>query len=246
MPQQQQVRQRQKRDPLSVEDQTRLKDRLNASYSADILNIARHFGTRPLATSARVTDIDSSGITIEWQWADASTRKSATDDMQFAFRELTGPSSVLHEVSNLALEAHKALGLAHEPQLTKDKREIDAKNLVDFTFRLPSVPAMASILFGIWLLAYMALVTNVHPSLAFIRAFVSQDTCYHLLVWALIVHALEAGAVYAFCYLLKIIQPQQMNTETQAKWTLGVAMFGLACLHDFAQRVARQFAIAGR
>ncbi|KAJ1649463.1 hypothetical protein GGF38_006105, partial [Coemansia sp. RSA 25] len=241
----QQARQRQKRDPLSAEDQEKLKDRLNASYSADILNIGRHFGSRPLATSARVTDIDSNGITIEWQWADASSRKSATDEMQFTFRDVTGPSSVLQEVSNLALEAHKALGLSHEPHLTRDKREIDAKSLVDFTFRLPGIPAMASILFGLWLLAYMALVADVHPNLRFIRNFVSQNTCYHLLVWALIVHALEAGAVYAFCYLLKVIQPQQMNSELQMKWTLGVALFGLGCLHDFAKRVSRQFVLAG-
>ncbi|KAJ2101689.1 hypothetical protein GGI09_001631 [Coemansia sp. S100] len=243
--QQQQARQRQKRDILSSEDQERLKERLNTSYSADILTIARHFGSRPLATTACVTDIDSNGITIEWQWADATKRKSATDEMQFAMRDITGPSSVLHEVSNLAIEAHKALGLAGEPQLTKDKREVDAKNLVDFTFRLPSPLNMASIAFGVGLLTYMALVNNVHPRLRFIRHWVSQDTCYHLFVWALIVHALEAGAVYAFCYLLKVIQPQQMDTKTQLKWTLGVALFGLGCLHDFAKRVSRQFALVG-
>ncbi|KAJ2240580.1 hypothetical protein GGI13_007620 [Coemansia sp. RSA 455] len=160
-------------------------------------------------------------------------------------RDITGPSSVLHEVSNLAVEAHKALGLAGEPQLTKDKREVDAKNLVDFTFRLPSPLNMASIAFGVGLLTYMALVNNVHPRLRFIRHWVSQDTCYHLFVWALIVHALEAGAVYAFCYLLKVIQPQQMDTKTQLKWTLGVVLFGLGCLHDFAKRVSRQFALVG-
>ncbi|KAJ2827424.1 hypothetical protein GGI24_002653 [Coemansia furcata] len=95
---------------------------------------------------------------------------------------------------------------------------------------------MASIIFGLWLLAYTALVAKMHPRLRFIRNWVSQDTCYHLLVWAIIVHAIEAGAVYAFCYLLKVIQPQQMNTNTQLKWTLGVGVFGLACLHDFAKR----------
>ncbi|KAJ2032236.1 hypothetical protein IWW57_000325 [Coemansia sp. S610] len=243
--QQQQARQRQKRDLLSSEDQERLKERLNASYSADVLNIARHFGSRPLATTARVLDIDINGITIGWQWADATKRKSAKDEMQFAFREITGPGSVLNEVSSLAIEAHKALGLAGEPQLTKDKRDVDAKNLVDFTFRLPGALTMASIVFGLWLLAYMALVNNVHPRLRFIRHWVSQDTCYHLFVWALIVHALEAGAVYAFCYLLRVIQPQQMNANLQLKWTLGVGLFGIACLHDFAKRVSRQFALVG-
>ncbi|KAJ2324575.1 hypothetical protein GGH92_010652, partial [Coemansia sp. RSA 2673] len=141
--------------------------------------------------------------------------------------------------------AHRALGLPNEPQLTVDKKEVDAKSLVDFSFKLPGVLPMAGVLLGLCLVGYLALVSEVHPGLVFMRRLISQTTCYHILVTTLIVHALEAGAVYAFCYLLKTIQPQQMNTENQIKWTIGGAVFGIFCLHDFISRVRRQFMLAG-
>lgn len=237
------VRQRQKRDPLSDQEQDRLQAKLNTAYASDILSIARHFGGQPKATSAQIIDIDSKGITLEWEWTEDKRQK--TGEMQFAFRSPSGAGSVLKEISELAAESHQALGISDKPKLAKDKEALDAKNMVDFTFRPPSIAIMAGILVLLLLNGYLALVDEIHPALQFIRDyFVSQNTCYYIFVGCLGIHCFEAFLAFSVCHLIKTFQPQQMTTENQVKWTVGGALFGLFCLHDFLTRLRRQFALA--
>ncbi|KAJ1646023.1 hypothetical protein LPJ64_002446 [Coemansia asiatica] len=240
------MRQRQKMSQQAAQEQEKLKSRLNSIYSEDILNIARHFGNRREATAAQVTDIDNKGITIQWQWEEKKdSGKKSTDEMQFAFREAITAGSAIQEISDLASEANKALGLETKPQLTKDKEALEARTLVSFAFRPPRIQVMASVLFGLVLLGYMAFTEHVHPSLAFIRRYIiSQTTCYYIFVIAIGAHILEALAVFSVCQLIKTFQPRQMTTEMQVKWTIGGALFGIFCLHDFMARIMRQFAIA--
>ncbi|KAI8325082.1 hypothetical protein GQ54DRAFT_295719 [Martensiomyces pterosporus] len=229
---------------LTQADQEQLKKRLNTSYSAEVLNIARHFGNQPNASSARVLDIDTNGITIEWDFAPSSD-KPQTEEMQFAFREVSGPASALQEVSDLASEAYQALGLSDKPQLTRDREAMEARHMVDFTFTIPNPLGMLAIVLGLSLTGYLAYAQNVHPSLSFIKEHVaSQGTCYYILAAATGLHIFEACAVYAMCHLIKVFQPRQMDTANQIKWTVGCALFGILCLHDFISRIRRQFALA--
>ncbi|KAJ1894901.1 hypothetical protein LPJ66_004912 [Kickxella alabastrina] len=245
MSQQQQIlRQRQKLNEIKAQEQEKLKSRLNSIYATDILNIARHFGNQPKAITARVIDIDDKGISIEWEWKDVDSEKTKSEDMQFAFREGASSSSALQEISDLASEATKALGINEKPQLTRDKEALDARTLVDFEFAAPSVATMVTVLLALALTGYMAYVEDVHPSLKFIRKFVSMAVAYYIFVFAAGIHLLEALSVCAICQLVKTFQPRQMSTESQIKWTIGSALFGVFCMHDFVSRIMRQFALA--
>ncbi|KAJ2725968.1 hypothetical protein GGI07_000896 [Coemansia sp. Benny D115] len=243
---QQQIKQRQRFSQLKAEEEQKLKLRLNAIYSNDILNIARHFGNRPEATSAQVIDIDDKGITIEWKWndSDSDNKSSSTEEMQFAFRESTSPGSALQEISDLACEAHRALGITEKPQLTRDKEAVESRILVSFEFAPPSIPTMAAVLFALVLLGYLAFSEEVHPSLQFIRGLVSQSVCYYIFVFALGIHVVESLIVCGVCQLIKTFQPRQMSTANQIKWTIGGVLFGMFCLHNFVSRILRQFAVA--
>ncbi|KAJ1863729.1 hypothetical protein LPJ73_000453 [Coemansia sp. RSA 2703] len=239
-----QIRQRQKMAQHLAQEQEKLKGKLNTLYTADILSIARHFGNKPQATAARVTDIDNKGITIEWDWENNVGGKKSTDEMQFAFRDGASPGAAIMEISDLALEANKALGIDTKPQLTRDKEALEARTLVNFAFTPPSIPVMLSVLLGLSLAGYLGYVQDIHPSLHFIRALVSQSTCYYIFIMATGVHLLEALAVFAVCQLIKTFQPRQMSTKMQMQWTIGGALFGIFCLNKFISKILRQFAIA--
>ncbi|KAJ1870083.1 hypothetical protein LPJ57_005413 [Coemansia sp. RSA 486] len=237
------MRRRQKMSQQLAQEQEKLKEQLNLIYSEDILNIARHFGNKREATAAQVTDIDNKAITIQWEWTEKGGKKS-TDEMQFAFREAASAGSAIQEISDLASEAHKALGVATKPQLTKDKEALEARTLVNFAFKPPSVVVMVAVLFGLFATGYLAFVEDLHPPLGFVRSYVSRLTCYYFFVIVIGLHVLEALAVFSVCQLIKTFQPRQMTTETQIKWTIGGALFGMFCLHEFIARIMRQFDIA--
>ncbi|KAJ2694162.1 hypothetical protein H4R19_005939 [Coemansia spiralis] len=238
-----------RRSPLSRADCERVKERLNEAYAEDLLVIAQHFGKQPLATAARVADVDSSGVRIEWEWeepaADASNSSSGdaggaagqrqTEEMTFAVRDVSGPGSLLKEVSDLAAEAAAALG--------KDRRAPGARGLVDLAFVPPPQLAMVGVALAMAALWHVALVDDVHPALRFVRAVASREACYFVLVGVFCVHLIEALAACAVCQLIKTFQPQQMSTATQIQWTVGGALFGMFCLHTFAKKVARQIAL---
>ncbi|KAJ1993257.1 hypothetical protein GGI25_005070 [Coemansia spiralis] len=241
----QRQRQKQKQsNPLDAGDQERLKERLNTTYADDILIIARYFGDSLQATSAHVIDIDSQGVVIEWKSEDAKTSKQLTEEMRFAFRGPSGPGAALQEISDLASEASKALGLTEKPRLTKDREAVEARTLVSFEFKLPSVQMMVAVISSMSLLGYLALVDDIHPALKFFRYLVSQDTCHYMFVCAIILHLFEAFVVYIVCQLIKIFQPRQMSTKTQIQWTIGGLFFGLFSLHEFIKKLKRQFALA--
>ncbi|KAJ2081871.1 hypothetical protein H4R24_002028 [Coemansia sp. RSA 988] len=237
---------RQRRNVLDATNAEKLRARINTNYKDDLLKIAQHFGKQPRACDARVMDIDSNGVTIEWEWTDkdSETDKRQIEDMQFAFRNFSGTSSVLQEISDLANEASAALGVSQKPKLTRDKEALDAKNLVDFTFVAPGILSMVGVVMGVALLAYMALISDVHPNLQFIRRLVSQDACYYVLVAVIVIHFVEACVACAACELIKTFQPRQMTTGTQIKWTVGGLLFGIFCLHVFISKLMRQFALA--
>ncbi|KAJ2806733.1 hypothetical protein H4R20_001571 [Coemansia guatemalensis] len=237
---------RQRRNVLSATDGEKLRAQLNTNYKDDLLRIAQHFGKQPRACDARVLDIDSSGVTIEWEWTDteSDTGKRHTEDMQFALRDFSGTGSVLQEISDLASEASAALGVSQKPKLTRDKEALDAKNLVDFNFVAPGILSVVGVAMGITMLAYMSFISDVHPALQFTRRLVSQDACYYVFVAVVIIHFVEACVTCAACELIKTFQPRQMTTETQIKWTVGGLLFGGFCLHVFVSKLLRQFALA--
>ncbi|KAJ2352833.1 hypothetical protein IWW50_003943 [Coemansia erecta] len=246
----QQQQQQQQQPVLSPSDRDKLKTKLNTTYADDILCIAQHFGNQRSATRARVTDIDTNGITIEWEYSDtgdnnrSSSEASAkrVEEMQFAVREFDGAGSVVQEVSDLATEASAALGRQQRPRLARDKEMLDQRTLVSFAFVRPGMVTMALVIAGLATLGYLAFVDTVeHPILQAIRAVVSRDACYYVLVAVAGIHFLEACAV---CQLIKTFQPRQMDTRTQVKWTVGGAVFGLFCLHTFISKILRQFALA--
>ncbi|KAJ2163046.1 hypothetical protein GGF46_000232 [Coemansia sp. RSA 552] len=241
-----QARQRQPRAALSDANRDQLKTQLNKTYAEDILSIARHFGGQSLADRAQVVDIDSNGITIEWEWpADAQgSGKRQTEDMQFAFRDFSGPGSVVQEVSDLAAEASQALGQTKQPRLVRDKEALDAKTLVSFEFVMPSPAVAVPVLTSIAVLIHLALAQTVHPALQFLTAVCSQRTYYFIFVACLVIHIFEACAVWAVCQLIKTFQPRQMSTATQLKWTAGGLTLGAFCLHSFMRSLLRQFALA--
>ncbi|KAJ2607948.1 hypothetical protein H4S08_004638 [Coemansia sp. RSA 1365] len=241
---QQQAKTRQRRNVLSATDSEKLKVQLNTNYRDDILRIAQYFAKQPKAYDARVIDIDSNGVTIEWEWSDKGSEKRQIEDMQFALRDFSGTSSVLQEISDLASEASTALGEVQKPKLTRDKEALDAKNLVDFTFVSPGFLSIVGVTGGIALLTYMSFIADVHPALQFIRKIISQDACYYVFVAVVVIHFVEACVTYAACELIKTFQPRQMSTETQIKWTVGGLLFGLFCLHVFVSKLMRQFALA--
>ncbi|KAJ1962141.1 hypothetical protein GGI12_002824 [Dipsacomyces acuminosporus] len=244
MSHQQTARQRQQRQGLSREEQEGLKAQLSTTYSDDILVIARHFGKQPSADAARVLDIDFNGFTIEWDWKESDDAKVRKEEMQFAFREVRGPGSALQEISELAAEAHQALGVRGKPKLAEAIEAMEARNMVDFTFAMPNVLSMVFCIVGLGLLGYLALAENIHPSLVFLTQYVSQTACYYIFGVAIGLHVLEAAIAYMLCHLIKTFQPRQMNTENQVKWTLGCALFGVFCLHGFVTRLRLQFAMA--
>ncbi|KAJ2503701.1 hypothetical protein GGH96_000041 [Coemansia sp. RSA 1972] len=239
---QQRMRQRQQQQPgLSPADQHKLQTTLNTTYSADLSMIAQHFGS-PQATHARITDIDAhGGITLEW-----NTTDGVTEDMQFAVRGFDGTSSVVRELGDLATEATRAI--SQNPQsvseLSRAQSALDARVLVDFAYVQPSLLAMSFVALGMSALVTLAVSTSSHPLLKFTRLFVSQSTCYYLLVGVVIIHFLEACVVCGVCQLVKTLQPRQMDTKTQVQWTVGGALFGLFCLHAFVSKIMRQFALA--
>ncbi|KAJ1843206.1 hypothetical protein LPJ70_003489 [Coemansia sp. RSA 2708] len=232
---------RQRRPVLSSSDRDALKSRLNDSYAGDLLSIARHFGGQPAAHQACIQDIDHTGFTLAWEWREDGQLQSA--DMQHVMREFAGPGSVIQEVSELAVEACRELG-EEPPRLARDKQAIDSRRLVDFAFVMPRLPVALLVLAGLVGLGYLALVDDVHPMVRFTRDFVSQTACYYIFVGCLVVHFFEACVVCAVCQLIKTFQPQQMSTGTQAKWTAGGLLFGVFCLHVFAAKIMRQFALA--
>ncbi|PIA13907.1 hypothetical protein COEREDRAFT_83099 [Coemansia reversa NRRL 1564] len=243
---QQQAKTRQRRNVLSATESEKLKVQLNTNYSDDLLRIAKYFGKQPKAYDARVIDIDNNGVTIEWEWIDKNSETSnrQIEDMQFALRDFSGTSSVLQEISDLASEASTALGESQKPKLTRDKEALDAKNLVDFTFVPPGILSIIGVMMGIALLTYMSFISDVHPTLQFIRKLISQDACYYVFVAVMVIHFVEACVTYAACELIKTFQPRQMTTETQIKWTIGGLLFGVFCLHAFVSKLMRQFALA--
>ncbi|KAJ2852436.1 hypothetical protein IWW36_000323 [Coemansia brasiliensis] len=234
-------RKRPTRAKLSSQDEAKLKAQLNTTYSQDILLIAQHFGNQHAAYKAQITDITSSSLTIEWEYKTNMVQK---DEMQFALRDFEGPLSVIQEVSDLVAEAAAALGKTEESKLVSDKKMLDKKRLVDFSFVLPSVNVMAGVVLGLLLLGYLAFVHKLHPWLQPVRLVVSQSTCYYIFVICIGLHVFEACAVCAVCELIKTFQPQQMSTKTQLQWTVGGVLFGMFCLHTFMAKVARQFALA--
>ncbi|KAJ2865884.1 hypothetical protein GGI22_001412 [Coemansia erecta] len=235
----QQQQQQQQRSPLNSNDQERIKNWLNTVYANDVLRIVQHFGDCPTATAARTLDIDSNGVTVAWK-----SKEGEDQEMQFAFREPSGAGSALQEISDLANDASKALGLTETPQIVKDVDTLNKRTLVNFAFVLPSVPIMAAIAFGLTMLGYLALVEDIHPSLRFTRSLVSQGTWYFILVTTGVVHILEAMLTFVVCQLIKTFQPRQMSTHTQIQWTAGAALFGVFCLHNFITKLRRQFALA--
>ncbi|KAJ1763825.1 hypothetical protein LPJ69_002223 [Coemansia sp. RSA 1752] len=240
-----QQRMRQRQQPgLSPTDQHKLKTTLNTTYADDMTLIAQHFGN-PHATRARITDIDAhGGVTLEWETS--STDGSATEDMQFAVRGFDGTSSVVRELGDLATEAMCAISQnpSSVSQLSRAQHALDARVLVDFAYVQPSILVMSLVAIGMSALTMLAVSSSSHPLLKFVHMFVSQSTCYYVLVGVIIVHFLEACVVCAVCQLVKTFQPRQMDTRTQVQWTVGGALFGLFCLHAFASKIMRQFALA--
>ncbi|KAJ2483294.1 hypothetical protein IWW56_000486 [Coemansia sp. RSA 2131] len=239
-------RRRMRQQPgLSATDQHKLKTTLNTTYSEDMNMIAQHFGNQR-AAQARITDIDThGGVTLEWD-VPSNTDGSATEDMQFAVRGFDGTSSVVRELGDLATEAIRALSGSpqRESELSRAQHALDARVLVDFAYVQPSVLAMSFVALGMSALTMLAVSSSTHPLLELVHMFVSQSTCYYVLVGVIIVHFLEACVVCAVCQLVKTFQPRQMDTRTQMQWTVGGALFGLFCLHEFASKIMRQFALA--
>ncbi|KAJ1726268.1 hypothetical protein LPJ61_005303 [Coemansia biformis] len=245
----QQTRRREQHGALSTADCARLKARLNEAYAEDILGIAQHFGKQPLATAARVAEVDTNGVRIEWEWAaggsDGGPQRRQTEEMQFAIRGVSGPASVLKEVSDLAAEAAAALGTGRRTAtLATDQAALGARGLVDLAFVPPSPLTMVGVAVALAALWHVALVDDVHPALRFVRAVASKDACYFILVGVVCVHLIEALAACAVCQLIKTFQPHQMSTATQLQWTVGGALFGVFCLHALAKKIARQLALA--
>ncbi|KAJ2553294.1 hypothetical protein EV175_002993 [Coemansia sp. RSA 1933] len=234
--------QQQQRSPLDSNDQERIKEWLNTVYADDVLRIVHHFGDCPKATNVRVVDIDANGVTVAWK--SEKLKKGEEQEMQFAFREPSGAGSALQEISELASDASKALGLTDTPLIVKDMETLNQRTLVNFAFVPPSVPIMAAILFGVIMLWYLALVEDIHPALGFTRSLVSQSTCYFILVTTVVVHAVEALLTFVVCQLIKTFQPRQMSLKLQMQWTAGAAMFGIFCLHKFITKLRRQFELA--
>ncbi|KAJ2778472.1 hypothetical protein H4R18_004570 [Coemansia javaensis] len=226
------------------EGYARLKGQLNAAYSADVLDIARHFGAQPLADAARVVDIDGSGMRVEWSWAGAAGER-LTDETTFMFRAVDGVGAALHEVSALAAKAASALGRTEKPRLVGDREALAARTLVDFAFVPPPAPAVLAVGAGLAALWHVATADAVVPALAFARAVASRDTWHYALVAVVGLHAIEALAACAVCQLIKTFQPRQMTTATQLQWTVGGALFGMVCLHALVKKVARQLALVG-
>ncbi|KAJ1936880.1 hypothetical protein FBU59_004918, partial [Linderina macrospora] len=239
-----QNKQRQQKGRFSPEDHERVISRLNGTYNEEILSLAKHFGGQPKATKAKVLDIDVHGVTVEWEYEATEGGSVQREEMQFAFREVTGPASAMEEINELANEAMTALGVTGKSKLARDREALQSKHLVDFSFKLPSVPLMVAVLSGMGLQAYLGYVEDVHPSVQFFRSFMPQIWSYYIFVAAAGVHFIEAFACFALCYLIKLFQPKQMSTSEQIKWTVGVLLFGLGCFHDFLSRLRKQFALA--
>ncbi|KAJ1952770.1 hypothetical protein EC988_003373 [Linderina pennispora] len=235
---QQQTKQRRQKGRFSPEDEARLIARLDGTYNDELLALARHFGGQLQATRAHVKDIDVHGLTVEWE------TEGKREEMQFAFREVTGPASAMEEINELATEALQALGVTEPSQLARDRAQLQSQHLVDFSFRLPGVPLMAAVLLGMGLQGYLGLVAEVHPMVSFFRVVLPQMWSYYIFVVACGLHVFEGLACCALCQLIKLFQPKQMSTREQLKWTVGVTLFGLGCFHDFLSRLRRQFALA--
>ncbi|KAJ2762448.1 hypothetical protein H4S06_000654 [Coemansia sp. BCRC 34490] len=245
---QQQQQPHQQKPALTSSDQQRIKGWLNTVYAADVARIVEHFGNSPSATDIRVVDVDASGVTVAWKAGQKKKKngkkEEEEEEMQFAVRQPSGAGSVLQEISDLATEATRALGLADTPKITADLASFNKRTLVDFAFVPPSVLVMGGVGIGLASLAHLALAEDVHPLLAIFRSLATQGTWYFVLVLVVVVHLLEAALVFVVCQLIKTFQPRQMNTRTQIQWTLGGAFFGVFCLHRFVVRLKRQFAMA--
>ncbi|KAJ1773009.1 hypothetical protein LPJ74_000960 [Coemansia sp. RSA 1843] len=237
--QQQRQQQQQQQQQLNDNDQERIRTWLSTVYADDVLRIVQHFGDCPSATDVRVLDVDANGVTVAWK-----SKEEEKQEMQFAFRQPSGAGSVLQEISDLASDASKALGLTETPQIAKDIETLNARTLVNFAFVLPSLTVMVAIVFGVSMVGYLALVEDIHPWLEFTRSVVSQGTWYFILVVTAAIHALEALLTFVVCQLIKTFQPRQMNTKMQIQWTAGSALFGIFCLHRFITKLRRQFELA--
>ncbi|KAJ1914059.1 hypothetical protein H4219_004948 [Mycoemilia scoparia] len=170
--------------PISV--QAQVVKTLNDNHKDELVYIARHYGERKTAFSARIVDLDSNGFTLVWKYKPTDDgdggnsedqEKAHDEEMLFAFRtQAKNSEDVLQSIGSLAEDARKALKVSEGTKLpvrpedrakysgnsttTTTKGGKQAFELVDFTFQPPNPIAAILVIVGMIGCTYTIYATN--------------------------------------------------------------------------------------